>query len=103
MGLPETAPRRGLPVSHTTTRRNDVTGRSLTSSGTKINGSNPALFAVCTAYPAKPLHAWPVLFHPPVELPSFDQVAVSTWIGGSTSRRSDFGKLLHIVVAQLHS
>jgi hypothetical protein len=52
---------------------------------TKINGSYPPLTAVWTAYATEPLlrllphqSSWPAL----------DHVAVSTWIGGSTSRRS---------------
>jgi hypothetical protein len=54
-------------------------------SGTKINSCDPPLTAVCTAYATPP---FPLFSHPQSSRPAFDQVAVSTWIGGSTSWRS---------------
>src|SRR5215211_561871 len=53
--------------------------------GTKINSSDPPLPAVLASYPAEPLLT---LFDPPIELATFRPHGVSTWIGGSTSRRS---------------
>ena len=67
--------------------------------GTKINGSDPSLTAVCTAYPTPPLLPF---FHPPIELASFRPRGRL-----HIDRRIDFsaicfGTLPHIVVAEIH-
>ena len=46
----------------------------------EINNSDPALAAVCTAYPAPPFLPF---FHPPIELPSFrprGRLRLDRWI-----------------------
>jgi hypothetical protein len=56
---------------------------------TKITSFDPPLLTVLASYPSEPLQAWPArsLTHQS-SWPPGDQVAISTWIGGSTSRRS---------------
>ena len=52
---------------------------------TQISGPDPLLLAIGTANPSERLLT---LLHPLIELTGFDQVATSTGIGGSTTRRS---------------
>ena len=47
--------------------------------GTKINGSDPALPAICTSYPACP--TTPAVPHHQWSCPTLDHLASSTWIG----------------------
>jgi hypothetical protein len=67
------------------THRSDQLRLSVLSRRTKINSLDPALTRVCPPHATPPLLA---LLHPPIKLPSLDHVAISTSIGGLTSRRS---------------
>jgi hypothetical protein len=64
--------------------------------GTKINGSDPALPAVCTSYPAPPL--------PPFLTTNRAAQLWTTWPAppgsGIDFSAISFGKLLHVVVAE---
>ena len=62
----------------------------------QIGGPDPLLRAIGTAEPLL------TLLHPPIELTGLDQVATSTGIGGSTTRRSAPGNLLQLGVAEIH-
>jgi hypothetical protein len=53
---------------------------------TKISSSDPPLAVIRTTYPTEPFLR---SFTHQSSCPALDQVAKSTWIGGSTSRRSD--------------
>jgi hypothetical protein len=67
---------------------------------TKISGFDPHLPTIWTAYAT---HQSRRSFTHQSSWPAFDHVAICTWIGGSTARRSAVGKLLHLVVAEIHT
>ena len=65
----------------------------------KINSSDPPLTAVRTAYPTPPFLPF---FHPPIEPASLrprGYVDLDGWVDISAI---SFGKLLHVLVAEIH-
>jgi hypothetical protein len=67
--------------------------------GTKINSPDPPLTTVCTTYPTEPPLA---LFHPPIEPASWrpgGRLNLDRWVDFSAI---SLGKLLHVLIAEIH-
>jgi hypothetical protein len=66
----------------------------------KINSPDPALPAVCTAYPTPP---FPPFFHPPIELAGFrPHGRLHRDRGGVNFAAIRLGQVLHLLVAEIH-
>jgi hypothetical protein len=62
----------------------------------KITSFDPSLPAIGTAYPPEPLQAWPVLFHPPIELAAWRPCGCLDF-----DRRVDFAAVSFAVLARI--